>query len=472
MKTRSAILLVALLALAVFAAPAGAKTRFTVRGAGFGHGVGMSQWGAFGYASHGWGYRDILRHYYTDTAIGSTGARDVRVILQDGTRRASFTGASAAAGKALNPDTTYGVRRGRTAGTLVLLSPSGRKMKTVAAPLRVTGNMPLVLNGRALNGVTGGAYRGALEFRPGSIGGVASINALSLEDYVRGVVARESPSGWPIEALKAQAVAARSYAVTTSKAGAGWDQYPDTRSQVYGGVSAETVNTDAAVAATRGEVVTYDGAPVVTFFFSTSGGRTEDVENTSLGTAPQPWLKSVEDPYDDASPKHRWGPYQWTYKTAARKLRGLVKGSFKGIQVRRRGRSPRVVTADVVGSRGRTEVTGATLRARLGLFDSWVYFTSIKSDTKPAPKEPEPSPTGGATPEARATKAMGRRLTGSVFPARAGRPVQVELRQGRRWIVVGTAQTTRGGGYAFALERPGAYRVRFRGAAGPVVRVG
>ena len=73
-------------------------------------------------------------------------------------------------------------------------------------------------------------------------------------------------------------------------------------------MSAETANTDAAVPATRGEVVTYDGEPVVTFFFSTSGGRTEDVENTPLGNEPLPWLKSVDDPYDDASPKHRWGP--------------------------------------------------------------------------------------------------------------------------------------------------------------------
>ena len=94
------------------------------------------------------------------------------------------------------------------------------------------------------------------------------------------MVSRESPSSWPAEALKAQAVAARTYAITTSKAGDGWDQYADTRSQVYGGVAAETASTNAAVAATRGQVVTYDGEPVVTFFFSTSGGRTENVENT------------------------------------------------------------------------------------------------------------------------------------------------------------------------------------------------
>ena len=73
-------------------------------------------------------------------------------------------------------------------------------------------------------------------------------------------------------------------------------------------MAAETASTNAAVTATRGQVVTYEGEPVVTFFFSTSGGKTENVENTNVGAGPQPWLKSVADPYDDVSPKHRWGP--------------------------------------------------------------------------------------------------------------------------------------------------------------------
>ena len=185
-----------------------------------------------------------------------------------------------------------------------------------------------------------------------------AINAVSLEDYVAGVVSRESPSSWPLEALKAQAVAARTYAVTTSKAGAGFDQYADTRSQVYGGVAAETASTNQAVAATRGQVVTYEGEPVVTFFFSTSGGRTENVENTNLGTAPKPWLKSVADPYDGVSPKHRWGPIKLTLRAGRRaSSSGLVKGRFKGIKVVRRGRSPRIVSADIVGTGGRTRVS-------------------------------------------------------------------------------------------------------------------
>ena len=121
-----------------------------------------------------------------------------------------------------------------------------------------------------------------------------------------------------------------------------------------------------------------------TYFFSTSGGRTEDVENTSLGTAPKPWLKSVVDKYDSVSPKHRWGPIRMGYRAAGRKLRGLVKGRFKGIKVVRRGSSPRVVEADVIGSRGRTRVDGATLRARFGLFDSWVVLHDRSPRTRPA----------------------------------------------------------------------------------------
>jgi stage II sporulation protein D len=212
------------------------------------------------------------------------------------------------------------------------------------------------------------------------------------------VIPLESPASWPLEALKAQAVAARTYALTTSKGGAGFDHYADTRSQVYGGAGAEQPSTNEAADATAGQLVTYGGEPVPTYFFSTSGGRTEDVENTTLGDAPKPWLKSVVDKYDSVSPKHRWGPIRMRYRTAGRKLRGLVKGRFKGIKVVQRGSSPRIVAADVIGSRGRTRVDGATIRARLGLFDSWVYFSRVKK--RPAAPAPDLNPdTGGVKPD-------------------------------------------------------------------------
>ena len=187
----------------------------------------------------------------------------------------------------------------------------------------------------------------------------------------------ESPASWPAEALKAQAITARTYAITTAKSD-DFDHYADTRSQVYKGVGIEQASTNKAIADTRGQIVTYQGQPVVTYFFSTSGGRTESVENTNLGDEPKPWLKSVEDPYDNVSPRHRW-TLKPSKASVAKKLGGLVKGSFKGIRVTKRGESPRIMTAEVVGSRGVTQTDGPTLRQRLELFDTWASFTAIKT---------------------------------------------------------------------------------------------
>ena len=123
---------------------------------------------------------------------------------------------------------------------------------------------------------------------------------VELEDYVRGVVSKESPASWPMEALKAQAVAARSYALSTAAHGSGFDVFDDTRSQAYGGIGAETAKTDQAVAATHLQVVLYRGKVAQTFFFSTSGGHTENNEFSSLGFGqpPIPYLRGVDDPYE------------------------------------------------------------------------------------------------------------------------------------------------------------------------------
>jgi stage II sporulation protein D len=480
--TLARTLLLSLLLGCLLAAPASGASRFTIRGAGYGHGVGMSQYGAYGFALHGSGYRDILRHYYTGTQIGSVDpAREVRVLLQSPRGSAAFAGGSRAGTRRIDPARTYRVRR-HGGAEVDLLSARGRRLARFAAPLRVTGPAPLVLKGRAGNGRVGGAYRGALEFRPGAFAGVNAINAVRLDDYVQGVVPDESPPSWPIEALKAQAVAARSYAVTSSRAGAGFEHYPDTRSQVYGGVAAEEPSTNAAVAQTRGEVVTYQGQPVITYFFSTSGGRTEDVENTPLGNEPRAWLKSVADPYDSVSPRHRWGPIRMSLTRAGRKLRGLVRGRFRGVKVVARGTSPRIVAADVVGSRGRTRVSGATLRARLGLYDTWAYFTAITSAPAPAPADSPPSqpppqgtgaPTGGSSypngSAARLQPVAG--LRGRILPARRGAMATVERRVGGSWITVGATVVGRAGRYHAPAYGPGTYRVRVGDALGPPVRV-
>jgi stage II sporulation protein D len=463
-------------ALAFGAAPAAADaaTRLVVRGGGFGHGVGMSQYGALGQAQQGRSYREILGHYYTDTQLGRLDADPVvRVLLQSGKRTIWFAGAAQAGDRALQPGKTY--RATAFGGTgVVLRSASGRKLKTFPAPLRIvgSGDAPVRLSGA-------GAYRGALELRPSAFGGLNAINAIGLESYVRGVVSAESPSSWPAEALKAQAVAARTYAITTSKSGAGFDHYADTRSQMYRGVAAETPSTDAAVAATNGEVVTYQGKPVVTYFFSTSGGRTENAEFGFPGGEPKPWLKSVDDPYDSVSPRHRWGPMRYTVTQASAKLRGLVKGRFRSIEVTRRGVSPRIVSADIVGSKGRTTVSGPTLRSRFRLFDTWAYFTTVGTQVDPAQPPADPTPgtgseTGPGTGTAGAYAATPRErgtIHGRIGGVKPGTTILVRRRSGGRWVTVARARTGRHGHYRASLTRSGLYRVRVDGVDGDAVRL-
>ncbi len=113
------------------------------------------------------------------------------------------------------------------------------------------------------------------------------------------------------------------------------------------------------------------------FFSSSSGGRTENVEFGFPGAEPKPYLESVRDPYDDASPDHRWKE-TYTRRELQAKLGELVKGRLQGINVTKRGVSPRIVYAKVVGSNGNTEVTGSDLRLRLGLRSTWVKFKKLR----------------------------------------------------------------------------------------------
>ena len=473
----------ALVSLSVLPVAAQAKSSFVIKGAGFGHGIGLSQYGADGYAQHGFDYKTIVGHYYQGTGIATVSpAPTIRVLLESAAAP-SFTGASDASGRNLDPAKTYSVVRAG-GGSVTLRSPAGRKLATFDGTLRVTGDAPLRLNGLAGNGVRSGRYRGALEFRAGLFSGVSAINAIGLEDYVRGVVSAESPASWPAAALEAQAVVARSYAITTDAGGGndGFTAYPDTRSQMYRGVAAEYTSTESAVRATRGQVVTYGGKPVVTYFFSTSGGKTENVENSFVGALPRPWLRGVKDPFDSVSPRHRWGPYRMTLAQADAKLGGLVKGSFRSIKVLERGFSPRVVRAQVVGTGGRTNVTGATLRARFGLYDTWAYYTSITAKKKTTPTAPAAPATDGAgqgdpttggtapTPPAGSARAGRTILSGTITPAKRGAWVRVQRRIGGRWFTYAWTTTDAHGRYRERLGAAGVYRVLFKGAPGPEIR--
>ena len=469
--TRNLTVLTATLLLGLFgAAPsaiAAKRATFTIKGAGYGHGVGMSQYGALGYAEHGATAAQILAHYYSGTSLGTTDpSRTVRVLLVGRAKAVRLGGARQAGARALDPTVTYTVKRHGL--TELDLLASGKRVARFTAPLQVAGE-------GGITSLEGRGYRGVLEISPGLFGGVRVINAVGLDDYLQGVVPSESPATWPAEALKAQAIAARTYAITTSRGG-DFDQYPDTRSQVYGGVAAETPATNAAVADTRGQVVTYQGQPVVTYFFSTSGGRTENVENTSLGTEPKPWLKSVDDPYDDVSPRHRWTPVTMSLKRAGKKLRGLYQGAFRGIKVLERGASPRILSAQVVGTRGSSVTDGATLRARLGLFDTWAFFTTIKSDGErlrvgDGAVPPQASDPSGGAP-ARAARLAGRPvgvLSGSVVPGRRGATARVQALRLGRWTDVGAVTLGRGGSYRWVAPADGSYRVVFADAVGPAV---
>jgi len=480
----------ALVAGALVAAPtAPAATRLVIKGAGFGHGVGMSQYGAYGFARKGVNYKDILAHYYTGTQLGALTSNPEVTVLLRSSPTAAFTGASQIGGRRLDPGKVYSVKE--KAGKVVLRSPGGRAMLVFAGAPRISGpKTPVKLLGQGPNSVRDGLFRGALEFRPAG-GRLLVINALDLDSYLRGVVPAESPASWPQDALRAQAVAARSYALTTDAGGSqGFAQWPDTRSQVYNGVSAETPSTDTAVAATSRQVVTYLGKPIVAYFFSTSGGRTENVEFGFPGAKPQPYLKGVVDPYDDASPKHRWGPYRYTLARAQRKLGGLVKGRLRSIRVTKRGFSPRIVSADVVGSRGVTKVDGPTLRKRFGLFDSWATFTIIGAKVTPADAdEPGPSPapaapSGGAAPDTRSLRAAAFSaaatspadayrgvLSGHVAGAGDGDWIAVQRRTRAGWAnAFWTTAAGANGRYRATLPGPGTYRVKWRGLLGPEVR--
>src|SRR2546421_11163910 len=198
------------------AAPAAAG-RYVVRGRGFGHGIGMSQWGAYGFARHGYAYDRILAHYYRGTTLGTTAQRPIRVLLESGRDAVAFAGATRAGGRALHARSTY---TARAAGGRIALFLRGHRVGAFAGPLAVSSSRGTFrLGGRALNGVLDGAYRGSLELRAAPGGGPPAVGVGALDDYVKGVVPGEVPAGWPVQALRAQAVAARSYALATHAGG-------------------------------------------------------------------------------------------------------------------------------------------------------------------------------------------------------------------------------------------------------------
>jgi stage II sporulation protein D len=450
-------LIVTTLCLAMAApAAADAAVRHVVRGAGFGHGIGMSQYGTYGFALEGSNFQEILAHYYSGTQLSSAPSRPVRVLLQPVDPYIRVQGATSANGRRLQSGTTYVAR---PSGSRILVTTSaGRRVARFAAPLRFKGPGALRLLGPALNGISSGLYRGVVEVLHEG-GGLTAVNELDIDTYVRGVVAGEMPSSWPLEALKAQAVTARTYALATRKTDGPFDQYPDTRSQVYRGVTGESVRSDAAVSQTAGRVLTYGGVPAVTYYFSTSGGHTENVEFSFVGSLSKPWLVGVPDPHDTHSPHHRW---QVTTSAASLDAALGAPGAFKHVKVLDRGVSPRVVRARVVGTAGSTVLTGPSIRSRLGLRDTWFTFVRVSSAVRRA-RSARPASWGARpTPPA---------LAGSFTPEPRRRTLVLERRSRGSWRAVGKVRTVQSGRYRETIDSPGLYRVRAGSVAGPPARV-
>ena len=220
--------------------------------------------------------------------------------------------------------------------------------------------------GAAVLRLSGDRYRGLLRVR--SQGGrLSAVNDIALEPYIKGVIAWEMPASWHPDALKAQAVVARTYGLVSRKSGSWFDLYDDTRSQVYGGVRAEDPRTNAAVNATRGEVVRWDGALAWTLYHSTSGGKTASRED-EWDLPGMPYLGGADDPYDTISPHHNWGPLDaeddcpnagrrdcvWSARALKRELGGRAPSSIRDFRVVERNGSSRVERTRLTGPSGAT----------------------------------------------------------------------------------------------------------------------
>ncbi len=355
-----AIVVAACAALAAGALAASASgARWVIRGHGFGHGVGMSQYGAYGYAKHGRDYRSILKHYYRNTRI-ATANDSIKVLLASGRGSVGFSNARKACGKRLRSGRGY--QFAESGSDVLLRSTRGRKLANCGRKGTARGGHGIRVEGK-------GTYRGKLVAK--ASGGLLVVNKVGLDDYAQGVIANEMPSSWPQHALRAQAVASRSYGLSSS-GGRGFDVYDDTRSQVYGGKGSETSATNRAVRETSRQILRYHKKVITAFFFSTSGGRTESIQY-AFGGSPVPYLKSVKDPYDDTSPYHSW-KVRYSQGEMESRLSGLFRGRLKKVKVTKTGDSPRIVKAKVVGSRDSSRVSGSTLQGRLGLMSTWARF--------------------------------------------------------------------------------------------------
>lgn len=189
------------------------------------------------------------------------------------------------------------------------------------------------------------------------------INQVNVEDYLYSVVGGEMVASWPLEALKAQAVAARSYALHKQEGAQNrlYDVKSTTASQVYKGIKSETPRTVEAVNTTQGEVLTYGGRPILAVFHSSSGGHTENVED--IWSRPLPYLRGVAD-YDQTAPVYQWEKIL-SNREMGRRLGNL--GTIHSLIPEQTTPQGRIVKLKVVGDRATQTISGKQFRKALDL---------------------------------------------------------------------------------------------------------
>ena len=422
-RWRSALcaLMMLLLVASALPAPSYAQPNFTFMSRGFGHGVGMSQSGARGFAEAGYGYVRILRHYYgsggtdANTAVSTVLPEPSRDVNLDGAANydadgnAGFTrqvwtlrpgnAGSGLAVRASNVTTTVadGWSSFEASGSNIVFRGPGRPPQTFTGTIAVWGasgtpRLTQVREGTGQYDHQFVRFRGELRLTA-SGGRLKLINRVNMSEYLYGVVPREMPASWHLEALKAQAVAARAYSWTS---GTG-ELYSARESQVYGGHSRgenrasptahEHTRSNSAVDATVGRVVTYGGTTAAqiarTFYHSTSGGYTENSEN--VWAARLPHLRGVPDPYEVTigASRHTWTRQTFT---AAHVRDQLMRAGATASQIPTPLVSVRVTARGVSGRPTRVEFRSPTavgtfstnaqtqrFRNAFGWGDHWFY---------------------------------------------------------------------------------------------------
>lgn len=378
---------------AVAAQPAPASALFRLTGGGWGHGRGMSQWGAFQAASEGRSYPEILGFYYPGTTLAPVPAAQVRVLISGDTGPDAVVGqdpsmivkTAAGSSRTASPpaacDAAVTAWRAVSRGTgLALQALCGTWRDVIAAAgSTISFDVPGALV-RLQNGVVRRGYRGTIRAERAAGAAVRVLNIVAMEDYLRGVVPAEVSPSWPAQALAAQAVAARTYAAYEAvfRRAREFDVYDTTYSQVYRGAVGydasgrviyrrEDPRTDAAVAATAGIEVLFGGKPALTQFSSSNGG-------TTAGST-LPYLIARVDEWDRRAlrnPRRMWS----REVSGAALLRRYPKlGQLIDVVVTNRegggAYGGRVTGVKLVGSGGSVTITGdGNLRAVFGVYSA------------------------------------------------------------------------------------------------------